>query len=117
VGEEEFFLPPSLTLVSVRDEVDISHAQKPVYVEECFLCLDWMTEGKGSLRRKEPLLPRNMTVIDWWISSRRSISRRIRTSTVCTKCTMPYHSSYHRPKAAWSKVETIGVFVPHMLEH
>jgi len=66
VGKEEFFFSPSLTLVSVRDEVEISHAQEPVYVKEYFLCTDWSTEGRGSLRRKEPLLPRNMVVIDWW---------------------------------------------------
>jgi len=99
--------------------------EEPVYVEECLLCTDWTTEGRGSLRRKEPLLPRTMTVIDRWISSRRSISRHQQalsvlqnvSDTTFTKCMTPYHSTYHRPKAAWSKAETIGVFVPHMLEH
>ena len=40
--------------------------EEPVYVEECLLCTDWTTEGRGCLRRKEPLLPRTMIVIDRW---------------------------------------------------
>src|SRR5712671_8196651 len=97
--------------------------EEPVYVEECLLCTDWMTEGRGCLRRKEPLLPRTMTVVDQWGSHLGDPSRVNKHCLYCknvsdttfTKCTTPYHSSYHRPKAAWSKAETIGVFVPHML--